>query len=90
MRDIIIIIKKEEEGEGGARGRETAAEGEKLRARLPLAVLLKWTDNAGCRNTDKLPCDPTQPKSVVCALGEVDGEGTYEALARAFPSTRSI
>ena len=45
------------------------------------AVLLKWGDNAGCRNTDKLPSHPTQPKSVVCAVGEVDGEGIYEALA---------
>ena len=82
MRDIIIIIKKErrEREGGGASGRETA--GERLRARLPFAVLLKWRDNAGCRNTDKLPCSATQPKSVVCGVGEVDGEGTYEALAR--------
>ena len=44
-------------------------------------VLLKWPDNEGCRNTDKQTCSLSQPGSVVCAVGEVDGEGTHEALA---------
>ena len=70
-------------GAGAGGGRETAGARD-------VAVLLKWGDNAGCRNTDKLPCSATQPKSVVCAVGEVDGKGTYEALARHFSASNSI
>ena len=94
MREIIIIIKRRggtgrregererlRHGRTHCGGRRRRAEGEKLRARLPFAVLLKWSDKAGCRNTDKRTCSLSLPESEVCAVVEVDEEGTYEALA---------